>query len=116
MWKEGNTMIEDTKKATVPTKDTAANENNIQVNNSIVCQGMTVDADYLQDKAVTLTNNVGYLQLISDLLGNALMNVHRNEEMDVSYFLNDTLPHIDDALRDIAGEIQRTANGLCPDD
>ena len=65
---------------------------------------------------MALTKNVGYLQLISDLLGNALMNVHRNEEMDVSYFLNDTLPHIDDALRDIAGEIQQTSNNICPDD
>lgn len=86
MWKEGNTMIEDTKKATVPTKDTAANENNIQVNNSIVCQGTTVDAECLRDKAMTLTKNVEYLQLIADLLGNALTNVHKGEEMDVSYF------------------------------
>ena len=31
-------------------------------------------------------------------------------------FLNDTLPHIDDALRDITEEIQQTSNDICPDD
>lgn len=97
-------------------KVNTAYQKDIQVNNSIVCQGMTVDADYLQDKAVTLTNNVEYLQLISDLLGNALINVRRKEEKDISYFLNDTLPHIDDALRDITEEIQQTSNDICPDD
>ena len=65
---------------------------------------------------MTLTKNVEYLQLIADLLGNALTNVHKGEEMDVSYFLNDTLPHIDDALRDITEEIQQTSNDICPDD
>lgn len=110
-------MIEDTKKAVTSPKVNTADKNNLPVNNSIVCQGQTVTADYLQDKAMTLAKNVGYLQLISDLLGNALTNVHRGEEeVDASYFLNDTLPHIDDALRDIAEEIQSTSNNICPDD
>ena len=106
----------DTKKAAYPDQKNAANKNNLPVNNIIVCQGTTVDAEYLRDKAMTLTKNVEYLQLIADLLGNALTNVHKGEEMDVSYFSNDTLPHIDDALRDITEEIQQTSNGLCPDD
>ena len=113
MWKEGNTMIEDTKKATVPTKDTAANENNLPVNNSIVCQGTTVDADYLIKQANKLTNTNNQLQIILELL--SLQDCSKDNEMAI-YFTKATIPKVNDALQDLIASFQEVADGLCPDD
>ena len=52
------------KKAAYPDQKNAANKNNIQVNNTIVCQGQTVTADYLIKQANQLADTNDQLRVI----------------------------------------------------
>ena len=106
-------MIEDTKKAAYPDQKNAANKNNIQVNNTIVCQGQTVTADYLIKQANQLADTNDQLRVILELLN--LQACSKDSEMAI-YFTKVTVPKINDALQVLIAKYQEVADNLCPDD
>ena len=106
-------MIEDTKKAPSFGKKYGEFKNNIQVNNTIVCQGQTVTADYLIKQASKLTDTNDQLRVILELF--SLQECNKDNEMAI-YFTKATIPKVNDALQDLIASFQEVADGLCPDD
>lgn len=106
-------MNKDTKKAVTSPKVNTAYQKDIQVNNSIVCQGEVVNKDYLQEQASRLTNTNNQLRVILELLD--LQACNRDDTMAI-YFTKSTVPKINDALQDLIASFQEVADGLCPDD
>ena len=106
-------MIEDTKKAPSFGKKYGEFKNNIQVNNTIVCQGQTVTADYLMKQASQLAHTNDQLQIILELL--SLQACSKDSEMAI-YFTKATIPKINDALQDLIASFQEVADNICPDD
>ena len=103
----------DTKKAPSLDKEYGALKNNLPVNNTIVCQGTIVDADYLMKQASKLTDINDQLRVILELLD--LQACSRNDTMAV-YFTKSTVPKINDALQALIASFQEVADSLCPDD
>ena len=106
-------MIEDTKKAPSLAKEYGANEKDLPVNNTIVCQGEVVNKDYLQEQASKLTDTNDQLRVILELF--SLQECNKDNEMAI-YFTKATIPKVNDALQDLIASFQEVAEGLCPDD
>lgn len=105
-------MIKDTKKAPSLGKEYGALKNNIQLNNSIVCQGTTVDADYLMRQANKLTDTNNQLQVILELL--SLQACIQDDTMAI-YFTKSTVPKLTEALQGLVESFQEVADNICPD-
>ena len=106
-------MIEDTKKAPSLAKEYGANEKDLPVNNTIVCQGEVVNKDYLQEQASKLTDTNDQLRVILELLN--LQACTKDSEMAI-YFTKLTVPKINDALQVLIAKYQEVADNICPDD
>ena len=106
-------MSKDTKKSPSLGKKYGEFKKSLPVNNTIVCQGKTVDADYLMKQANKLTNTNNQLQIILELLD--LQACNKDSGMDI-YFTKATIPKINDALQDLIASFQEVADNICPDD
>lgn len=105
-------MIKDTKKAAFPDQKNAANQSNLPVNNSIVCQGTIVDADYLMQQASMLTDTNNQLEIILELL--SLQACSKDNAMAI-YFTKSTIPKLTEALQGLVERFQEVADDICPD-
>lgn len=105
-------MIKDTKKAPSLAKDNGALKNNLPVNNSIVCQGTTVDADYLAQQASKLTDTNNQLEIILELL--SFQTCSKDDAMAI-YFTKSTVPKLTEALQGLVESFQEVADNICPD-
>lgn len=105
-------MNKDTKKAPSLGKEYGALKNSFPVNNTIVCQGTTVDADYLMKRASKLTDINDQLRVILELL--SLQACSKDDAMAI-YFTKSTVPKIADALQGLVESFQEVADNICPD-
>ena len=105
-------MNKDTKKAPSLGKEYGALKNNLPVNNTIVCQGTTVDADYLMKQASKLTDTNNQLEIILELL--SLQACSKDDAMAI-YFTRSTVPKLTEALQGLVESFQEVADDICPD-
>ncbi|WP_405076313.1 hypothetical protein ACI3EJ_01885 [Ligilactobacillus acidipiscis] len=105
-------MNKDTKKAPSLDKEYGALKNNLPVNNTIVCQGTIVDADYLMQQASMLTDTNNQLEIILELL--SLQACSKDNAMAI-YFTKSTIPKLTEALQGLVERFQEVADDICPD-
>lgn len=105
-------MNKDIKKAPSLGKDNGAFKNSFPVNNTIVCQGTIVDADYLMQQASMLTDTNNQLEIILELL--SLQACSKDNAMAI-YFTKSTIPKLTEALQGLVERFQEVADDICPD-